>query len=71
VRGGEETEDLAGDVALEDAHDLLGRSAFGSASGHIVTGCGVVAHPHQHDRGQHPVQLPVASPVQPIPDGVA
>jgi hypothetical protein len=70
VRGGEETEDLAGDVALEDTHDFFGCSAFGSASGHIVTGCLVVAHPHQHDRGQYPVQLSVASPVQPISDGV-
>ena len=71
VRGDEETEDLAGDVALEDAHDFFGCSAFGSASGQVVTGCLVVAHPHQHDRGQYPVQLSVASPVQPISDGVA
>ena len=36
VRGGEETEDLPGDVALEDAHDFPGRSAFGSPSGQVV-----------------------------------
>jgi hypothetical protein len=58
-------------LALEDAHDFFGCSAFGSASGQVVTGCLVVAHPHQHDRGQYPVQLSVASPVQPISDGVA
>ena len=42
-------EDLAGDVALEDAHDLAFGSAFREAAFDVGTGAGFGGHAGEHD----------------------
>ena len=49
---------------------LLG-PALGGAAGGVVAGELVPAQPHQHDPVQRGVGLPVAAPVEPVPDGLA
>jgi hypothetical protein len=48
-------EDFAGEVALETAHDLIFRFAFGEAPRHVVTGGLVTAQPHDQDDVQRRV----------------
>jgi hypothetical protein len=67
----EQGEDLAGDVALETAHDFAVGSALGGATSGVVAGGLVPAQPHQRDPVQRGVGLPVAAAIQPMPGGLA
>jgi len=67
---GHDPEELAGDVAFQAAHDLLGRTAFCAAPGDVGAGRGIDAHPDQDDSVECAVEAPVASAVEPVPDGV-
>jgi len=63
--------DLAGDVALEDAHDLglgtsVGESAFDGGAGARVG-----AHAGEHDPPQSVIRLAVAATVESMADGLA
>ena len=62
---------LAGDVALEDAHDLEFGAAFDGAAFDVGTGARIVAHPGHHDPPQGVVGLTVAAAVQPVTDRLA
>ena len=64
-------EDFAGEVALETAHDLIFRFAFGEAPRHVVTGGLVAAQPHDQDDMQRPVGITVAAAVESVSDGFA
>jgi len=68
---GEFAEDLAGDVALEDAADLSGGSAFGLSALGVGLGVRVAAEPGARDDVERAVQLPVAVSVEAMPAGVA
>ncbi len=59
-------EDLAGDVALEDADDLGFGSAFLEAAGDIGAGAGVGAHAGDDDDPEGAVGLAVAAAVEPL-----
>src|SRR6266540_5420516 len=67
----EHCEDLAGDVALEAAQDLLLGLALGGAPGEVVAGGLVPAQPDDHDAVQRRVGLAVTTAVQPVADGLA
>ena len=58
--------DLAGDVALEDAHDLALAAPFEGAPFDVGAGARVRAHASEHDPPQGVVGLPVAAPVEPV-----
>ena len=58
-------EDFPGDVAFQDAGDLAHGLAFGEASGDVVAGGLVVAHPGDHDMEQRRVGLSVPTPGEP------
>jgi hypothetical protein len=60
-------EDFAGDIALEASHDLVFGFAFGQASGDVVAGGLVAAHPHDQDDVQGTVGVAVES----VPNGFA
>ena len=62
--GAEVVVDLAGDVALEHADDLLLRSAFFAAPFHVGAGAGVGAHAGDHDGPQGGVGSPVTAGVE-------
>src|SRR5258705_13561846 len=67
--GADDLVDVAGDVALEAAHDLGFWFAFGEASGHIFL-CGFVPAEADHgDAVQAGVGLPVAAAVESDPVG--
>lgn len=68
---GEVFERFAGDVAFEASDDLSVGSAFGSASGDVVTGSRVAAHAGQHDAVEGCVGVTVSSPVEAVPGGLA
>jgi hypothetical protein len=63
-------EDLAGDVALEAAHDPSLGLALGGAAGDVVLGRLVAARADQGDAPQGAAGLPVPA-VQPVPVGPA
>ena len=52
-------ERLAGDVAFQTAHDLVGRQALGSTPPDVVAGLVVAAHAGQDDLVERRVGLPV------------
>ena len=63
--------DLAGDVALEDAHDLAGGASFGEAAGDVFAGAFVAAHAGEHDPPECMVGLAVPAGVEAMPGGLA
>src|SRR5664279_3154363 len=63
--------DLAGEVALEAAQDLLGGLAFGEPALHVGLGRLVVAQSGDHGPMQGGIGLPVAAAVEPVPGGLA
>ena len=71
LHAGEVPVDLAGDVALEDAHDLGFGASFEDASFDVGAGARFGAHAGKHDAPQGVVGLPVAATVQPMADGLA
>ena len=56
--------ELAGDVALEAADDLLLRLAFGGASGDVGLGSGLVGHADERDAPEGVVGLAVPAAVE-------
>jgi hypothetical protein len=62
---------LAGDVALEAAHDLGLGLALGDAASDVVAGGLVVAHPDQGDTPKGTVRIPVTAAVQSVPVGAS
>ncbi len=64
---GEDAEDLAGDVALEATHDLLGAESFGAAAGDVDAGAFVAAHADERDAPERVVGLTVAATVEAMP----
>jgi hypothetical protein len=63
--------DLAGDVALEHAHDLKLRPALGGAAIDIGTSAGLVAHADHDDPPQGGVGLAVAAAVEAVAGDLA
>ena len=63
--------DLAGDVTLEDTHDLRLALAFESAPLDVGAGARVRAHAGEHDAPQGMVGLTVAAPVESMADRLA
>src|SRR5450755_2853109 len=62
----EGVEDLAGDVALEAAHDFALGLAFGRAALGVCTGALAVAQPADGDQVKRPVGLAVAAVVEAV-----
>jgi hypothetical protein len=63
--------DLAGDVALQTAHDVeLGQALLGPPF-HIDPGLRVAAHPDQGDPPQGVVSVAVTTAIQPVAVGAA
>ena len=56
--------ELAGDVALQAAHDLAGGASFGEATRDVFAGAFVVAHAGEHDAPERMVGLAVATRVE-------
>ena len=69
--GVEAAVDVAGEVALEAATDLPEGAPFGGTA--LDVGAGSRVHSHAGDDGhvECSVEAPVATPVDPVPDGVA
>ena len=63
--------DLAGDVALQAAHDLSFALAFGGATLDVAPGSWVFAHADEHDAPERFVGLAVAARVQSFPHDLA
>src|SRR5579862_9288769 len=59
--------ELAGDVALQDAHDLADRFALGDAARDVFAGAFVAAHAGEHDPPQGMVRLTVPARVESMP----
>src|SRR5258705_615412 len=59
--------ELAGDVTLQDAHDLTDRLSFGDASRNIFAGAFIAAHAGEHDPPQGMVGLAVPAGVESMP----
>ena len=62
----EESEELAGDGSFQASFDFASTLSFGSASGSVGAGRGVVLQPGEHDRVQRPVELAIAGAVEPM-----
>ena|SRR6516164_4183515 len=69
--GAEHGVDLAGDVALEAAHDLSLGLAFACASLDVVAGALAVAQTHHCDEVKRSVRLPVATGVETMAVGLS
>src|SRR4029453_18964312 len=69
--GDEGVVDLAGQVALDAAHDLRFGQAFLGPPFDIGAGAGTEPHPDHHGQVQGPVGVAVAAAVQPVPAGLA
>ena len=67
--GGEDGEDLAGDVALEASDDLGLGQPFGGASGGVGPGAGVVTQPAKYDDVEGVVRPAVAATVESVAVG--
>src|SRR4051794_32273044 len=70
-RRGQGSVELAGDVALEAAPDLLGGLAFGAAAGDVGAGGRAAAHPGGGDGVDCAVECPVAALAEPVAHGPA
>src|SRR5450755_2068372 len=64
--GAEGVEDLAGDVALEAAHDLALGLAFGGSALDVCAGAVAVAQPADGDEVKRPVGLAVTAVVEAV-----
>src|SRR5262249_44082922 len=60
--------DLAGDVALDAAHDLVFGFAFGQAASEVVAGGRMTTHADHQDHVQGTIGGAVASPVESVAD---
>jgi hypothetical protein len=69
--GDEGVVDLAGQVALDAAHDLRFGQAFLGPPFDLGAGAGTEPHPDHHGQVQGPVGVAVAAAVQPVPAGRA
>ena len=58
--------ELAGDVTLQDAHDLACGSTFGEAARTVFAGAVVAGHAGEHDPPQGMVRLAVPAGVQTV-----
>jgi len=63
--------ELAGDVALQDAHDLADGLSFRDAARIVFAGAFIVAHAGEHDVPERVVGLAVAAGVESVPCGFA
>ena len=63
--------DLSEDVALEAAHGLASRLAFGDAPLHVVLGPVAIAESDDHDHVQRPVRTAITTRVEPMALGPA
>ena len=64
-------EDFASDIAFETT-DYLGLAhPFSGATPHVLPGPGVMTKPDQNDAIESRIGLPVATPVQTMPVGLA
>ncbi len=63
--------DLAGDVTLDGAHDLILGFAFGQAVNELVAGGLMTAHAHHQDDVRGTVGVAIAFPVEPVADRFA
>src|SRR6266550_5834301 len=59
--------ELAGDVTLQDAHDLAGGTSFGESARDVFAGAFIVAHAGEHDPPEGMVGLAVAAGVESMP----
>jgi len=64
--GGQGLVDLAGDVALEAAHDLSGGLALAGAPGYVGLGARVGGHPGEDDPPEDGVGLAVPAAVEAV-----
>jgi len=58
--------ELAGDVALQGAHDLAGGSTFGEATRDVLAGAFIVGHAGEHDPPERMVRSAVPARVQAV-----
>src|SRR5436189_5782243 len=63
--------ELAGDVALQDAHDLADRLSFRDATGDVFAGAFIAAHAREHDPPQGMIGLAVPAGVESMAKGLA
>ena len=67
----QDREDFASDIALETTYDLGLAHALPGAAVHVVPGSEVMTEPDQNEAIESRISLPVATPVQPMPVGLA
>ena len=68
---GQSAEQLAGDVALQGAHDFLGRSPLGSTTDDVGAGRGICPHADNDDGRERAIQPTVAAAVEAVAHGIA
>ena len=56
--------ELAGDVALQGAHDLAGGASFAEAARNVFAGAFIASHAGEHDPPERVVRLTVAAGVE-------
>ena len=71
VRSPEGCEDLASNVAFETTDDLGLAHSLSGTSAHIFPGPAVMAKPDHNDAIESCIGLAVATPVEPVPVGLA
>src|SRR5215210_261552 len=71
VEFAEQGEDLAGNVALEAADDLLAGLVLGCTASSVGAGGFMPPQTDDHDAVEGGVGLPVAAAVEPVADGLA
>ena len=62
----DEEVELADEVAFEAADDFPFRFALDGASGSVVSGCLVIAQPHDDDVVDRRIRLAITGPVEPV-----
>ena len=67
----EEPVEVTGYVAFETASDLSRGLAFGGASGDVVAGGLVAAHPNGDDHVENAIEASVTEPVEAVPGGLS
>ncbi len=63
--------ELAGDVTLQDPHDLADGFAFRSAARDVFAGAFIAAHAGEHDPPQRMVRLTAPAGIESMPSGLA
>ena len=56
--------ELAGDVSLQDAHDLAGGASFSESTRNVFAGAFIATHAGEHDPPERMVRLAVAAGVE-------